>query len=538
MSTGSTSTTAPILDSQDPIRDELLSAERLEEHAEQIARLRTSLDGWAGRPLSPRVRDSGRALLQCYRVLAGVIREEGPITPAAEWFVDNFHIVDDVVRQIREDLPPGFYRQLPKLAEGALEGYPRVLGLAWALVGHTDSRFEPDTLQRFVRRFQRVQPLTIGELWAVPIALRLVLVENLRRLAEQIVKGRAARHEADALADELLGLAGRTARPLAFRPLHAAAWPMALTVQLVQRLREQDPESTPALAWLDGELAALGTSPDELVRVEHQSQAATNVTVRNVITSMRTMAAFDWAEFFESVSLVDETLRAAGDFGALDFATRDRYRHAIEELARGSRRSELDVTRQAIAHAKSAAAAAHESGAPAGGRAEDAAYYLISNGLPLFEKAIGYRIPLRQKILRAYVSWATPGYLGTIGIVTALLLALPLLLAHAGRHASAGPRLARPPRADPGLRPRGRARQSLGRGPARPAAAAAPRAARRRPAELANARRDADAPDHGERGRRAHRSPGNPLPRQSGRRRALRAPLRLAGRPHRGHAGG
>ena len=146
-----------------------------------------------------------------------MIREEGPITPAAEWLVDNFHVVDEVVRQIREDLPPGFYRQLPKLADGALQGYPRVLGLAWAFVGHTDSRFDRETLERFVRRFQHVQPLTIGELWAVPIALRIVLVENLRRLAERIVEGRAARHEADALADELLGLAGQPARPLAFR---------------------------------------------------------------------------------------------------------------------------------------------------------------------------------------------------------------------------------------------------------------------------------------------------------------------------------
>ena len=158
-----------------------------------------------------------------------MIREEGPITPAAEWLVDNFHVVDEVVRQIREDLPPGFYRQLPKLADGALQGYPRVLGLAWAFVGHTDSRFDRETLERFVRRFQHVQPLTIGELWAVPIALRIVLVENLRRLAERIVAGRAARHEADALADELLGLAGQPARPLAFRALHAAALPAAFT---------------------------------------------------------------------------------------------------------------------------------------------------------------------------------------------------------------------------------------------------------------------------------------------------------------------
>jgi cyclic beta-1,2-glucan synthetase len=127
----------------------------------------------------------------------------------------------------------------------------------------------------------------------------MVLVENLRRLAERLVHGRAARHDADTLANELLGLGGRPARPLAFQPLEAAALPVAFTVQLVQRLREEDPQTTPALRWLDEQLAALGTSPDELVRVEHQP-GLDECDGSQLITSMRTMSKFDWAEFFES----------------------------------------------------------------------------------------------------------------------------------------------------------------------------------------------------------------------------------------------
>ncbi|MGH7307369.1 MAG: GH36-type glycosyl hydrolase domain-containing protein [Candidatus Rokuibacteriota bacterium] len=413
-------------ESPDPIRGELLSPERLEELASSIAGQRTLDEGETGRPLAPRLRESGRVLLRCYRAIAAVIREEGAIAPAAEWLVDNFHVVEEIGRDIREDLPHGFYRQLPKLADGPLHGYPRVLGLAWAFVAHTDSRFEPETLQRFVRAFQRVQPLTIGELWAVPIALRIVLVENLRRLAELIVKGRTARHDADALADELLGLGGRLAQPLAFQGLEAAAWPIAFTVELVQRLREQDPASTPALAWLDEQLAELGTSPDELVRVEHQRQAAMNVTVRNLITSMRVISTFDWAAFFESVSLVDELLRSPSHFGAMDFATRDRYRHAIEDLARRSRHSELDVTRRVLARATRAA-----GDVPSGDRVEDPGYYLISKGRRLLEAELDYRLPLSRRLLRAYVSRAAECYLGSIGIVTGLALTVPLVVAHA-----------------------------------------------------------------------------------------------------------
>ena len=193
-------------DSEEPIRAELFSVERLEQHAETLAaaQIITTVVS-RGRPLLPRVLENGRVLLDSYRAIARAIQEEHAITPAAEWLVDNFHIVDEQLREIQDDLPTGYYRKLPKLASGHLEGYPRVYGVAWAFVAHTDSRFDPEVLRRFVAAYQRVQPLTIGELWAVAITLRVVLVENLRRMAERIVRSRAARQEADALADQLLG---------------------------------------------------------------------------------------------------------------------------------------------------------------------------------------------------------------------------------------------------------------------------------------------------------------------------------------------
>src|SRR5512132_280050 len=341
---------------EEPIRAELFSAERLEQHAESLAAAqRVTTTPRKGRPLLPRVLDNGRVLLESYRTVAKAIREERAVEPAAEWLVDNFHIVDEQLREIRDDLPPGYYRELPKLAEGHLQGYPRVFGLAWAFVAHTDSRFDPEMLRRFVRAYQRAQPLTIGELWAVAITLRVVLVENLRRLAERIVHERAARQEADTLADRLLGLGGRSIEPAAtvLRRFEGAPLATAFAVQLVQRLRDQDPVITPALHWLEEHLTAQGTTADEMVRLEHQQLAAMNVTVRNVITSMRLISAFDWAEFFESVSLVDAILWTDNGFAAPDFATRDRYRSAIEELSRCSPHDEREVAGRAVSHAKS-----------------------------------------------------------------------------------------------------------------------------------------------------------------------------------------
>jgi cyclic beta-1,2-glucan synthetase len=420
----------PEAELEEPIIGELFSVERLEQHAYTLAAADTVADEREkGHAVHPRIAENGRVLLESYRVLARAIQDERSISPAAEWLVDNFPIVDEQLREIRDDLPQDYYRELPKLADGHLEGYPRVMGLAWAYIAHTDSRFDPDSLARMVRAYQEVEPLTIGELWAVAISLRILLVDNLRRLAEQIVRGRAARQQADVLADNLLGL-GKDSPEVAaasLRRLSRDGLPTAARVQLFQRLRDQDPAVTPALRWLEEALAAQGTTAEEIVRLEHQRQATMNVTVRNVITSMRLISWFDWAKFVESVSVVDDVLRARSSFGEMDFATRDRYRHAVEKLARGSRQTELAVAQKAAAMAEAVPSTTGDD-QPTPDRLRDPGYYLISDGRPEFERAIHARVPLADRLRRAYFRAATPGYLGPIALVTLLILAIPVLL--------------------------------------------------------------------------------------------------------------
>src|SRR6202790_1534158 len=417
-------------DMANPIRAELFSVERLEQHAESLAAAQTiTLDPARGRPLLPRVLENGRLLLEYYQATARSIQREQMITPAAEWLVDNFYIVEEQLREIRDDLPPGYYHKLPKLASGHLEGYPRVFGVAWAYIAHTDSRFDPELLRRFVNAYQRLQPLTSGELWAVAITLRVVLVENLRRTAEMLLHSRRAREEADELADSLLGTGGREliAPAAALRQFENKPLDRAFAVQLVQRLRDLDPKVGPILLWLDERLDAQGTTADEIVRAEHQDQTAMSVSVRNIITSMRLTSAFDWQVFFESVSLVDEILRNGGDFAEMDFATRDYYRHAIEDLSRGSSHSEIEIARRAVQRAKRSSAKLQGDKRDGDDRLAEPGYYLIAQGRLAFEREIGFRVPWRRRFLRLYVLGAVPGYLGTIFLVTAIILILPLL---------------------------------------------------------------------------------------------------------------
>jgi cyclic beta-1,2-glucan synthetase len=413
----------------EPIREELFSVERLEQHAESLAAAQSvSSQPVRGLPLAKRVRDNDEALLDAYRVITAAIADKHPITPAAEWLIDNFHLAEDQIREIRTDLPPRYYRQLPKLAEGPFKGYPRIFEIAWAFVAHTDSRFEAEMLRRFVLAYQRVQPLTIGELWALAITLRVVLVENLRRLADLIVGSQTSRDAADALADRLLGAGIRAPEPATtLQKFTESPLTRAFAVQLVQRLRDEDPATTPALSWLDERLNAQSTNAEEIVREEHRRQVAANVTVRNIVTSMRLISELDWADFFEGVSPVDETLRAGSEFAAMDFPTRDRYRRAIEELARGSAHSEIEVARAAILIAKRAETDQQTGAAETDLGRRDPGYDLIGQGRRAFENELGFRPPMKDWLLRASAAVGICGYLAIVGLAGGFLLISALL---------------------------------------------------------------------------------------------------------------
>ncbi|MGH9967775.1 MAG: GH36-type glycosyl hydrolase domain-containing protein [Pyrinomonadaceae bacterium] len=409
---------------EQPIREEMFSVERLEQFAQALAAdhriVRTK-----GRRLLPRLEDNGRKLFAVYRALVEAIRSGRSISPAGEWLVDNFHIVEEQLREIREDLPKSYYYELPKLADGELKDYPRIYAVAIAIIAHTDSRLETNTLRRFIAAYQTVSPLSIGELWAVAITLRLALVENLRRLGVQIVRAREEREQADKLADKVLELAAR--QPGALVPLITERLgkrekiPRAFVVQLSQRLREQDPAVMPVIEWLEKQLARQKTSIEQIIHSEHQRQAATQVTVGNIITSMRLLSTLDWRDFFESVSLVDPLLGKdpAGAYLNMEFVSRDRYRHVVERISKRTLFTELEIAEAAVKMASSASAKDRTPGPQA-----HVGYHLIDAGLPELEAAFSYRPRTGERLRRWCLRHPSFAYLGTLTLLTVLIISV------------------------------------------------------------------------------------------------------------------
>jgi cyclic beta-1,2-glucan synthetase len=398
-------------DDLQPISAEIFGLERLRQHARSLAESQLITD----HPekvysIIDRLRDNAAALSVADSEICDAVALGKSITPAAEWLIDNYHLIEEQIRQTRADLPEGFYRQLPKLAHGPLVGHPRIFGLVWAHVAHTDSRFDAASLTDFVNEYQKIQVLSIGELWAVAISLRLILVENLRRVSQRIIESRKARESADAIADEVLNVDHTVSTSAEiFRRIKEPTVTQPFAVQLIQRLRDHDGVAVQMLDWLKIKTDRLGYTLDSAVSEEHHRQGTANVTVRNIITSLRLISDVNWELWFDGVSHVDALLRTTATYAEMDFASRTIYRTAVEELARGSEHSEIDVAQKAIEGM------------------EDAGHNLIGFGRRDFERTLNFKASLLRRIRMGVRSAGLIGYLSALLVITFALLIVGLL---------------------------------------------------------------------------------------------------------------
>jgi len=368
---------------------ELFSLPHLTEHAVQLA-----ADHTGARPTGPlrplleefvQIRDD---LLHAYASIDAVAQERRDLTPAEEWLLDNYHVLEEQFREIVEDLPVGYLVRLPRLASGPMASCPRVYALALDFIAHTDARLDRENLLQYITSYQEVTQLTIGELWAVPIMLRLGLVENVHRLACQEVEARSERALADRWAERLFESAReRASHVVVVLAELATAGPSlsdSFIVELLKRVRDSDLSMGPVLAWIEDRMVETGSSAEVVTRRERHGQAMSQVSVGNSITSLRLIGSLDWTEFFEETSLVERALRAdpAGAYTQMDSPTRDIYRRQVERLADRSGVNEVEVARHAIS--RSAEKVDTET---ASNRRRHVGYFLIDAGRATLEAA-------------------------------------------------------------------------------------------------------------------------------------------------------
>lgn len=410
-----------------PLRSELFSSEQMKQHGKTLAASHKLGFGRAPDKLLARLAENEEVLIGARSLLTAAVKANHRIAPAGEWLLDNFYLIEEQIRTARRHFPKGYSRELPRLLNGPSAGLPRVYDIALETISHGDGRVDTESLSSFVTAYQTVTGLKLGELWAIPIMLRLALIENLRRVGACIAADRIDRNRAESWASRMIEIAEKDPKSLMLliADMARSGLPMvsSFVAELVRRLQGQGPALALPLTWIEQRLSESGLTIERLVQSESQQLAADQVSISNTIGSLRFLGAMDWREFVEKMSVVEHVLREDSDgvYGKMDFATRDRYRHVVEKIAKEGRLSEIEVARKAISLAREGAA-----GKGGEDRAAHVGFYLIDKGLPQLKTISQVRWSVSGALRKVSSRFPLFLYLGAITLIT-LTVAVILL---------------------------------------------------------------------------------------------------------------
>ncbi|MEZ0471612.1 GH36-type glycosyl hydrolase domain-containing protein [Luteimonas salinilitoris] len=401
---------------EEPLRSQLLSAEQMKVYGRALAHAHRLRSHPGPEMLLARLKENEGLLDDAATMLTRMVQDEVRISPAGEWLLDNYYLVEEQIRTARRHLPKGYSRQLPSLSEGPSADLPRVYDMSIQVIAHGDGRIDAETISRFVVAYQSLSPLKLGELWAIPIMLRLALIENLRRVAVRVMRDGTAHRLAADWADLLNETAAHRPKDvvLVIADMARSKPPLsgAFVAELARGLHGRGALLSMAAIWVEQWVADGGHSIEELVHAEGQQQAADQVSISNSIGSLRFLANMDWRVFVETMSVVDQTLREdpAGTYASMDFSTRDAYRHVVEKLARRSGASEIEVSCIALRMAQ-----AH----PAPGDPQThVGYYLVDDGLAQTQAAVAASANRQVWLLPRRIP--LPAYQAPIVLIAAL----------------------------------------------------------------------------------------------------------------------
>ena len=369
-----------------PFRSELFSTEQMEQHAQHLATTHELSAKDAPELLLKRLAENEEILFEVTNLLHDAVRDKKAITPAGEWLLDNFYLIEDQVKIGKKYLPKGYSKALPRLSHGVSSGFPRVYDIAIQIISHSDGRVDMPSLVNFISAYQKVTHLTIGELWAVPIMLRLALLENLSRVAARIAVDRNDAELAAEWGDRVIQTAEENPKDLVLviADMARSNPPMvsAFVAEFTRKLQWKGLDLTLPLTWIEQHLTESSMTINLMVLAENQKQAADQLSMSNSINSLRFLAKMDWREFVESMSIIEQVLNQDynGTYGGMDFYSRDIYRHSVEKIAKHCKKSEFEIAKAALHFARK-----YASEHPAEKKKSHVGYYLIDRGLSALE---------------------------------------------------------------------------------------------------------------------------------------------------------
>lgn len=355
------------------------------EFAQNLAKSQNTAVRYKNKFRYPDIGADHKELLRIFRAINNEVKKGGDVLPAAEWFLDNYFIIEEQAKVLRQIISIGQYKNFPMMSGGKL----RIGLMADALIIWLDGRLNRDLVEIFLKEYQEITPLDSRELWYTPMALRIALIKRIRVIAQKLWSTYQLRKIADRWAAEFIdvikeGNQDEIQNAIKRHDYSVGVMESAYVERLLKVLREYGSEAAPLLRWVDGKLAIQGMDADEVINMEHQNQAAWQLSMGNAITSLRIISSIQWDACFERLSRVEGILRRepAGIYSQMDFKSRDYYRSVVEKLACKYKKSEVDVAAWAVECAKNAQL---PEGSRIDGRIKHVGYYLIDDGIDILK---------------------------------------------------------------------------------------------------------------------------------------------------------
>ncbi|NTU77538.1 MAG: hypothetical protein HGA90_06990 [Alphaproteobacteria bacterium] len=400
--------------------------------AHMASKKRSSLD-W---PLS-RLKSNYKLIQAACEDLNENLLKKVDVPAPAEWLLDNFYIIESQYRILLSELRRKEYLRLPVLQSGPYKGYARVYAMAVELIAGGNNTLDDAALLSYFSAYQAKNILLEREVRALPIVLRLVNIEDIRYLCEDIINEVKSRKRADAVYDaffkETSDKATKFHTALVASIKSGAGVDLTFAEHLCYRLRRAERNPVDAMRMLETILSKLGTSADEVTQMEHSAQSLATVAMESSVKRLHYFSSLDWEAFLPAASRIEQILRADSDmvYQNMDLSTRDRYKQQVSRISAASECSEVHTAREAL----KLAAEARGQGADSA-RTGHVGYYLVDKGIGELKRLLTGKKHSRSGSERGKMRWAL--YLLAIAGITGLIALLGVIY---GVHAATNAKL-------------------------------------------------------------------------------------------------
>lgn len=403
-----------------------VNREDLQKHAFEIARHYSDVKNTnCKKKLISNLDRSYEKILKGYENIDKEEKTKKEVLPAAEWLLDNLYLVEKEYKSIKHNMPQTYYKDLPVIYIGVMKGYPRVYYIAIEIVSHTDGRMDESVISNFISAYQKNAILTSGELWAIPIMLRIALIQNISKITEKIVKAEQDKKQAELVGERLINAfnEGKVVTELSHLNGEKIIFNLHFTERLLKLLRDNGIDSKKVYDFIDERLGAQEMNSEKIIALEHQIEANFEISMANSINSIRVIEGLNWKNYFEKLSSVEIILREDPShiYREMDFQSRDKYRHDIEKISKHTRLPESYIAKKAIECCNDSETSEDNT------YKQHVGYYLIDDGLLELKEKIGYKNTGMQKLKNSIMKNIENFYIGTIIIFTILIACLIIM---------------------------------------------------------------------------------------------------------------